>query len=422
MKAVTMICLMVVCVNQATLCFGPTEGVARADGLEIRGSRQLPYGPDSPWNLKIGPAPAYDPNSRAAVSALHGVFGSDPTRYTMPVYEVDARVPLVTVRLSGLFSNVTGNGEQLEVIRRPDVQAPIPSHGRPARGRDGQMVLWNPETGDEWGFWRMKQANGSWTAVNGYHYNTRWSGVPPSGFQSRGAGVPYLAGLIRPWEIVQGRIDHAIALGLDYPNKRFIYPATKSDGNGLDHYLPAGARLQLDPSLTDDDFTGWGLDRAGRIIARALQVYGMILVDGSGHPKIYGEYEGTANWNGVIHKHTVRKIPYSALRVLSLATPGQPGSPEPVLAAPGQNGIELTWNASPTATRYRIKRRTGARGYFSMLDPWVTTPAYLDTRVVRGEEYTYGVSGVNHNGVGHEKRSAPVIYCPADYGSHGSAR
>ena len=71
-----------------------------------------------------------------------------------------------------------------------------------------------------------------------------------------------------------------------------------------------------------------GLDLTGRIIAKALQHYGMILVDGSGHPKIYAEYEGTANWNGVIHKNTVRNIPYHAFRVLSLRTPETPLPPE----------------------------------------------------------------------------------------------
>lgn len=311
MNRLKMLFLMVVCVGQVILCSGAGSGV----------SRQPPYGVDSPWNLKIGPEPVYDPNSEVIVGSLHGVFGSDPTRYTMPVYAVDPQTTMVTVRLSGLFSNVTGNGETLAVTKRPDLLVPVPSHARKAKGRDGQMILWNPETGDEWGFWRMKKAGGIWTAVNGYHYNTRWSGVPPSGFISRGAGVPYLAGLIRPWEIAQGRIDHAIAFGVDYPNQLFVYPATKSDGKGLTHFLPAGARLQLDPSLTEDDFTEWGLDRAGKIIARALQTYGMILVDGSGHPKIYAEYEATANWNGVIHKNTVRTIPYTSFRVLSLATP-----------------------------------------------------------------------------------------------------
>ncbi|MBI9092982.1 MAG: fibronectin type III domain-containing protein [Desulfobacterium sp.] len=405
MKGLKMFCLLVVCVSQVILCSG-----GRTAEPGTHGFRQPPYGPDSPWNLKIGPAPVYDPNSTVVVRALHGVFGSDPTRYTMPVYAVDLETPMVTVRFSGLFSNVTENGEALAVLKRPDLQVPVPSHAHQARGRDGQMILWNPETGDELGFWRMKKAGDIWMAVNGYHYNTRWSGVPPVGFISRGAGVPYLAGLIRPWEIAQGRIDHAIAFGVDYPNRLFVYPATKSDGKGLDHFLPAGARLQLDPFLTADDFTGWGLDRAGKIIARALQSYGMILIDGSGHPKIYAEYEGTANWNGEIHKNTVRQIPYTAFRVLSLTTPRQPVAPASVGAEPLEKGIQITWEPSPTATRYRIKKRTGGQGEFILLDPWVKKTGYLDVTVVKGETYTYWVSGVSHNGVSPGAISATVTY------------
>ena len=52
-------------------------------------------------------------------------------------------------------------------------------------------------------------SDGTWSAGNGYHYNTQWSGVPPTHFASRGAGVPYLTGLIRPCEIAQGQINHA---------------------------------------------------------------------------------------------------------------------------------------------------------------------------------------------------------------------
>ncbi len=66
-------------------------------------------------------------------------------------------------------------------------------------------------------------------ASNGYHYNTAWSGVPPRGFSSRGAGVPYLAGLVRKCEIEQGHIDHALAFVYPRTTARFVFPATKSD-------------------------------------------------------------------------------------------------------------------------------------------------------------------------------------------------
>ena len=256
------------------------------------------------------------------MSALGGYFGSDPTQYTYPVYIVTASTPFKTLNISGTFSNVTNNGASLTRFKG-SVQVPIPSGAVQSSGTDGQIILWNQQSGDEWGFWQAREnSDGTWSAVNGYHYNTNWSGVPPSGFMSRGAGVTYLAGLIRPCEIQQGRIDHALAFAYDYPTSGFVYPATKSDGNGsYPPDMPEGTRLQLNPALTDSQIQAWGCTGSCLIVAHALQRYGMYVIDNSGHPKIYAEYESTARWNGVVSASTVSKIPYSAFRALQPESP-----------------------------------------------------------------------------------------------------
>jgi hypothetical protein len=41
-------------------------------------------------------------------------------------------------------------------------------------------------------------------------------------------------------------------------------------------------QFQLDQSLTEKDFDSWGLNREGKIVARALQKYGMLLGDNGG--------------------------------------------------------------------------------------------------------------------------------------------
>src|SRR5439155_10943245 len=67
-------------------------------------------------------------------------------------------------------------------------------------------------------------------------------------------------------------------------------PASKlDDGTEWLMSLPLGARLQLNPALTDADFDKMGLGSTAKIIARAMQTYGMILVDYAGAPKIYVE-------------------------------------------------------------------------------------------------------------------------------------
>lgn len=283
-----------------------------------------PYSPESPWNTPIGPRPDYDKQSDRYVRSLGPVLTSDPTQYTYPVYEVDGSTTRATVHLSGWYSEVGDEGEELENQRGGSAELPIPAGADPAAGEDAQIILVDPETGDEWGVSSLTPAgDGSWQAWNAYRYNTRWSGVPPrdsSGrpFFARGAGVPYLAGLVRPCEIARGRIDHALAFAFDAPSPAYVYPATKSDGNGGEDDLPEGARLQLDPGLTDSEIRAWGCAAQCLTIARALQEYGMYVIDNSGRPKVMLEYEGTARWNGLVDERTAQPIRLTALKVLEL--------------------------------------------------------------------------------------------------------
>ncbi|WP_031485368.1 hypothetical protein [Maridesulfovibrio frigidus] len=351
-----------------------------------------PYADDSPWNMPIGPNPSYDAYSSGYTDAMNGVFGSDATRYTMPVYIVNSKTPMSKVVYSGKFSEVTRKGRRVKVHKAGIISAPIPADAKPAAGRDGQIIVWNPDTGEEWGFWRIEKSGNSWICTNLYKYNTKWKGIPPYGFLSRGAGVPYLVGLIRPWEIKRGKIEHAIAFGMNYPSRLNIPPSTRSDGRDMFPNPPMGTRLQLDPSLSEADFKAWGLDRTGCIIARALQEYGMILIDTSGHPKIYAEYEGTAQWGKTLLPKTIRAIPYSAFRVLDLRTPSL--LPPPAEAREN-NGI-ITWKSVRFANRYQVERRCEGSDY------------KVVARGIEGTSWTgnllpgcdYVIRAVNYNGLG----------------------
>jgi hypothetical protein len=130
--------------------------------------------------------------------------------------------------------------------------------------------------------------------------------------------VPYLAGLIRPWEVEAGRIEHALAFGYTLSRlDRCVWPASKTDGDDdRPDAIPQGARLRLDPAVDVNAIAG--LDAAGRVIARALQEYGMILIDNSGSNKIYVEDNLTADWGTRIVATTVGAIPVGSLQVLKL--------------------------------------------------------------------------------------------------------
>src|SRR3954447_4457062 len=276
-----------------------------------------PYSASSPWNTPIGKHARY-----ADGLPVPGPLTSDPTQYTYPVYAAGPRTPRRNLRVDGVYSNVTAEGKRLAIQHGADVSLPIPNGMRAAAGSDAQIVVVDRQTGDEWGAWQLRRDGSGFTAENAYHYNVRWNGVPPHGddgrpFGSRGAGVPYLAGLVRPCEIGRGRIDHALAFAYDSPGPGHVYPATKSDGTGSGPgALPEGTRLQLDPALSPTRIRAWGCRRTCLVVARALQRYGMFVIDSSGRPKVMFEYAGTARWRGRVHASTVSPIPLSALKVV----------------------------------------------------------------------------------------------------------
>lgn len=60
-----------------------------------------------------------------------------------------------------------------------------------------------------------------------------------------------------------------------------------------------------------------GLSPTAKVIAKALQTYGMYVIDNSGSSKIYLEDRLTAKWAPSVTRTTVSGIPWSALRVVT---------------------------------------------------------------------------------------------------------
>jgi hypothetical protein len=288
-----------------------------------------PYDPASPWNTPIAAGTPVDPLSGIWMNAIadNGLpLTSDVDQYAIAVYRFDASTPRRTVKLSGYYSTYdAGDNSRQGFGLAPTITGvPIPENARPSAGSDGQIVIWDPVSGTEYSFWQFaRDAQGNYTATNGYRYHTTsgYFGRFADGLAGRGAGTPYFAGLVRKWEIDQGRIDHALAFAYRSPAPVFRFPASKSDGDGLAGVdPPEGARIQLDPTLTDADFTAWGLSPAAKTIARALQRYGMYIIDNSGSSKIYLEDRMTAGWGSDIGRSLPSRIPWSAFRVV--AAPG----------------------------------------------------------------------------------------------------
>jgi hypothetical protein len=200
---------------------------------------------------------------------------------------------------------------------------PLPAEALPAVGTDGQLVVINVDTGEEWGLNKgYVDGLGNWFAGGVYRYSVENSGIPPEGFGQRGAGIGQLAGIIRRCEVERGRIDHAVTLAYDFPCRAEVcerngWPAAvppfrKTDGRGQSQYdIPEGARLAIRPEISHEEIIEACDEVKGCVVwALNMQEYGGFIVDNSGHPKTYAEGNPTANWDrSVWNKHMLRDIP-----------------------------------------------------------------------------------------------------------------
>src|SRR6202035_1703804 len=103
-------------------------------------------------------------------------------------------------------------------------------------------------------------------------FNLRSNALRPAGWTSAdAAGLAILPGLVRPEDIANGVIDHAIRVTVPATDTRFIWPARHEAGVHNASLPPMGLRLRLKASVDISRYP-----RVDRIILQALKTYGMI--------------------------------------------------------------------------------------------------------------------------------------------------
>ncbi|MCX8035893.1 MAG: hypothetical protein N3D11_02330 [Candidatus Sumerlaeia bacterium] len=261
-----------------------------------------PYGPNAPWNIPVPGIPRHPESDlwadrlwRLSTADRPGNFNLGGFEdYSYPVYTADEATTWVAVRSRHPdWGNLHGRS------------IPWNPNWRPAKGSDGQVIILDPATGREWNLWQVEFDGqtvviGNGSLVDG-DYRTKEDGFRPS----RGCGIPYLAMLTRPEEIMQGAIRHALSMPIKNPNRNvFVPPATKTDAprSGPADGVPMGMRFAL--NVTDEDIERWigGLPPqlgdttrySARVIAKALREYGWFVTDTSGGAFFQFEYNGTA--------------------------------------------------------------------------------------------------------------------------------
>jgi hypothetical protein len=274
-----------------------------------------PFARGSFWNSAIPDSPTLSPSSPALVQYLvaHAANPNVPLRqWAVSVAEAhssDTRYGVPCTR-KGWKCSLHAFGP-----------IPIPVTARPDPSEDGHLVVYEPRTQHEWDMWRAVPA---WSASAGSAESMRGDGFIPDGVASGdAANLPLLGGLIRPEEILQGHIDHALVFGIPGVGRgAAICPATHNTPTTNDPNAPhEGQRFQLDPSVA---ISSLPIPAWEKPIARAMQVYGMYLRDSSGTLTVYAENpisRGYDAWARVgLHEITsapLRGIPWADFRALA---------------------------------------------------------------------------------------------------------
>lgn len=269
--------------------------------VQAASAQDRPFGPNAPWNVKVRGLPLH-PNPAPYIARLWtdapserpGNFNLSFDDYTYPVYDSRQAERWFPV-WSRSPSDLDGG------------KVPWSSRWSPAPGGDGQAIILDPEQGIEWDLFQVQVGEGDLQIEGGSRvpgdYRTRETGYRAS----RGAGIPYLAMLVRPHEIRAGVIPHALSMAVRNTDGAHAWPpATKLEHPGERIGLPEGSRFWLD--VSDAQIEEWlrtlppGVPlearRSGRIIAQALRDYGWFITDtaGAAHLQFESRVSARQDW------------------------------------------------------------------------------------------------------------------------------
>ncbi len=301
-----------------------------------------PFNDKSPWNTRISDNATVHPLSDIIVNSMklernHLAF---VRTYATPIWVVNSsKMKLISVRSDRIFDNWDKDDDGWT-----DVGAPLTPQmwGEPTE--DGQILIVDPFKNILWDIssykWSLK---GYPTATTFDIWDLESDGVanPPDDTKwvlrgGRASGFPGIAGIIRPEELEFGKINHALIFSYNKIRKErngadiYMYPACRSDGKYVGIQFPImGMRFQLDPTLTDKDFEEWGLNRESKIIAKALQEYGMFLGLTGGKMKLIVQMLGPTTSTNILEWEkrfpnifkNVKKIPFDKFRIIYTGEP-----------------------------------------------------------------------------------------------------
>jgi hypothetical protein len=248
-----------------------------------------PFRHDSPWNLPVAVTAEFEAADAPATASLNtttGVVGwINWNSYNNPITPASLTDPLATV------TDVTYS-KRSAVFR-------IPTDAVIAGGTDSAMTVISPD--GRWVhecFGTTRNSATDYTVRRHEKADLYGHGIGPNG-GTHASGGSQVGGIIRTWETIQGEINHALAVAIDFKQLKYtsggsgsdkygygtalgyVWPATEQDYNSATAYkgqVPMGAYFAIPPSV---DLTTLGLSGPGLVLATALQRYGGYVVDAS---------------------------------------------------------------------------------------------------------------------------------------------
>jgi hypothetical protein len=247
---------------------------------------------DNVWHADVSKLPVAA-NSSALVAgigtgaAVHADFGSgtwDGAPIGIPVTTVPAGQG--TVRVSFQYQDESDPGPY-----------PVPANaaieGGAASTGDRHVIVYDPAHCRDYELYAAhRNSDGSWQAGSGAVYDLRKDQLRPAGWTSAdAAGLPILAGLVQYGEVAAGHIDHAIRVTVPRSRNSYVWPARHAASDSPDSSLPPmGLRLRLKSSVSLAS-----LPAQARVVARAMQQYGVIVADNGSPWYISGAPD--SRWN-----------------------------------------------------------------------------------------------------------------------------
>lgn len=318
----------------------PTEGKANTSRIKT----ERFFSDTSFWNQPLPENPEIDPHSDHFLTLLKKeptgpFFKINLKAWTIPVYDVDSTTPRFRIQQHFLTDaekerwntnkETYGHGKEFDAEL-----VPIPIDAQADPMEDAHCALIDRKNRVAWDMWGLKKNDdGTWTSKTGMKYSLDGKGVfNTEDFSvkdgesvhhygpSRAAGVPAIAGLIMYDEVRAGEINHKLACATRAnAYKEFTFPAIWTDGF-IEGGIPEGSVIQLDPKL---DLSKFDLLPGEITLAKAMQKYGLVIVDIAAANTLYGEglwgHPGKA-WDGLLREIDggISSIPLDNYRVLKI--------------------------------------------------------------------------------------------------------